>query len=370
MSDYLENLKKRLQGQPEQNNTGMDYKSSPTEAFKVEVAANTSAATSAPTEAELKPKEDIKAPKQFFLTQSLIKDITTWNGEYNEVCPRLIYEKFITGAYRYTTDSMLEGIFGETKVLGGGARGQEVHDLPRHKKTGEKLTAQKNIEEQSKRFDYWCASKGISVIRGVNTQVPIVKAFNDKIFIRTEIDLFPSPFLYKGEFRLAVMDIKFTGDINNTSGNFSWGAPQFIDHLQADMTYWLLEDFDMELNIKHAPHKEEVYKTIFGNDTITNIIKNRELMFVYFIMGYKKQPLEEQILFLHREYYEPGESRSPTSVPKRQREWKERGRKTLAQLNMWHQQNWKPEPGNQCVKCPVNKINGGYCDKAPELRTI
>ena len=84
----------------------------------------------------------------------------------------------------------------------------------------------------------------------------------------------------------------------------------------------------------------------------------------------KAQPLDEQVLFYHREYFEPGESRNPNSVPKRQREWKERARKTLAQLNLWHQKNWKPEPSNLCIKCPVNKKNGGYCDKGSEIQTI
>lgn len=370
MSSYFEELKKRLANEQADKNKGVADSAAPSNENSPQVEQTTYPKTAPVKTAETAPKTEIKKPKQFYLSQSLIKEITTWNGDYTEVCPRLVYEKFITGNYRYTTDAMIQGIFGETLVLGGGARGQEVRDLPRHKKTGEKLSAQKNIEEQSRRFNLWCAQKGISVIPGVNTQVPIVKRFNERTLIRTEIDLFPTPFLYQGEYKMAVMDIKYTGDVNNTSGPFCWGAPQFIDHLQADITYWLLEDFDMDLNIEHNPHKEEIYRTIFGNETIQKVIKEKGLMFVYFIIGYKKQPLEEQVLFLHREYYEIGESRNPATMPKRQREWQERARKTLAQLNMWHQQGWKPEPGNICLKCPVNKVNGGYCDMAPELRTI
>lgn len=370
MSEYLNILKHKLSNKPESNVVGAANVAASIIDFTADTANDVVPEKPTRVEPVISPALKIEKPKQFFLTQSIIKEITAWNGEYKECCPRLIYEKYITGNYRYTTNSMLEGIFGETLFLGSGAKGQEVLDLPRHKKSGEKLTSQKNIEEQSKRFGLWCASKGISVIKGTNTQVPIVKKFNDKTLIRTEIDLFPTPFLYQGEYKLAVIDVKLTGNIYNTSGSFSWGAPQFIDHIQADMTYWLLEDFDMELNIKHAPHKEEVYRTIFGNETISKIIANKELMFVYFIIGYKQQPLDKQILFYFREYFEHGEARNPSIVPKRQREWKERARKTLAQLNMWHQQNWKPEPGIICSKCPVNRNNGGYCDKAAEIQTI
>lgn len=370
MSDYLNLLKQKLEHKPQTQTEGVATPATLSEAFNEKVEQDITPIQVISEAPKNEPQEKPKKEKQFFLTQSLIKDVTTWNGEYTENCPRLVYEKFITGQYRYTSDSMLEGIFSETLFLGGGAKGQKVVDLPRHKKTGEKLSAQKNIEEQARRFDLWCASKGISIIKGVNTQVPIVKKFNEKINIRTEIDLFPTPFLYKGEYKLAVIDVKLTGNIHNTKGSFCWGAPHFIDHLQADLTYWLLEDFDMELNIKHNPEKEEVYKTIFENDTIKNVIKNKDLMFIYFIIGYKAQPLDEQVLFYHREYFEPGESRNPNSVPKRQREWRERARKTLAQLNLWHQKNWKPEPSNLCIKCPVNKKNGGYCDKGSEIQTI
>ena len=370
MNDYLNLLKQKLDTQTQVKNESIVTSAMLSEAFDETPTHDPAIKQSVPEPLGNAPQQEVKKERQFFLTQSLIKDVTTWNGDYTDTCPRLIYEKYITGQYRYTTDSMMEGVFGETLFLGKGAKGQLVTDLPRHKNTGEKLSAQKNIEEQARRFNLWCVSKGISVIRDINTQFPIVKKFNDKILIRTEIDIFPSPFLHQGEYKLAVIDLKLTGNIHNTGGKFSWGAPQFIDHLQADMTYWILEDFDMDLNIAHCPEKEDVYKAIFENDTIIQTIKDKELMFIYFIVGYKSQPLDKQILFYHREYYEQGESRNPNSIPKRQREWKERARKTLAQLNMWHQQKWKPEPSNLCIKCPVNKANGGYCNVAATIQTI
>ena len=317
------------------------------------------------------PKEEITKPtilkeetKQFFLSQTLIKRITDQNGNYKEVCPRQIYEEFILGKYKHTTLPMLEGIYGETLCLGGGARGQKVVDLPRHKKNGEKLTAQLNIEEQARRFPFLCNQYGMSIIPGVNTQVPIVKMFGKNRYIRTEIDIFPSPFLFEDNFGLSVIDLKFTSDVNSTFGDFGWGAPEYLDHCQADITYWLLQDFDMELNIKHFPHKEQVYRSVFENPTIKKMIENEDISFLYFILGYKKQPLEEQVKIIKRGY------RDDNGSLFRQKELQERIRKTYAQLNEWALSGWPPQEGDRCFKCLVNKANGGYCDKAPQIKSV
>ena len=296
-----------------------------------------------------------KTSNEFFLSQTVIKRVTDRGGEYREVCPRAFYEMYIQKAYREVTLPMLHGIYGETQVLGGGAKGQKVTDLPRHKKTGEKLTAQLNIDEQVHRVPMWLNEKGISIIPGVNTQVPIVKRFDKNTLIATEIDIFPSPFLHNGKFNLAVIDLKFTSDINTKFGSFCWGAPEFIDHIQADMTYWLLQDFDMELNIKYNPEKEAIYRSIFENDAISKMIEGEQIIFVYFIVGYKAQPLEEQRVFVIRSY------RDPNGGLFRQNEWKERARKTLAQIEEWKAKGWPPLEDTWCSKCPVSHTNGGYC---------
>jgi hypothetical protein len=296
-----------------------------------------------------------KTPKQFFLSQTIIKQVTNRNGEYKEICPRAFYEMYIQRNYRDVTLPMLHGIYGETLVLGGGAKGQKVTDLPRHKKTGNKLTIQLNIEEQAHRVPIWLNEKGISIIPGVNTQVPIVKRFDNNTLIATEIDIFPTPFLNDGKYNLAVIDLKFTSNIDNTFGNYCWGAPEFIDHIQADLTYWLLQDFDMELNIKYNPEKEPIYRSIFENEAITKMIESEQIIFVYFVIGYNKQPLEEQVLFIIRSYREPNGSLF------RQNEWKERARKTLAQMSQWEADGWPPLQDTWCNKCKVSQANGGYC---------
>lgn len=302
-----------------------------------------------------------KEPKQFFLTQTLIKEVTDKTGDLREdICPRAIYEQFITKKFRHVTPPMMEGIYGETLMLGGGAKGQKVIDLPRHKKTGEKLKAQRSIEEQALRFPIWCNEKGISVIKGVNTQLPIVKRLDgdDKVLIRTELDLFPTPFFMsnKDSYVPAIIDLKMTANVQSEWGDYCWGAPEFIDHIQADMAYWMIQDFDMELNLKFNPEKEEIYQSVFGNKAMRKMIESEKFVFVYFIVGYKKEPLEEQVNFIYRAY------RDPNGSDFRQREWKERARKTLAQLSEWRANNWPPLEGNRCQKCPVNQENGGYCN--------
>ena len=366
MSSYLDSLKKKL-SEKEQNEKPPVSKEEQGQSSKIK------AETTSDTEEKKSALEGLKkAPmlivpnteKQFFLSQTLIKEITDRHGEYKEVCPRYIYENYITKQYRRVTVPMMDGIFGETLVLGGGARGQKLTDLPRHKKTGEKLTAQKNIEEQATRFPIWCNQKGISVIPGVNTQVPITKRLKDKVLVRTEIDLFPTPFLFEDKFVLSVIDVKFTSDINSSWGDFCWGKPEFVDHIQADMTYWLLQDFDMELNLKFNPEKEEIYRNVFENSSIKKMIENEDIYFIYFIIGYKKQPLEEQVNFIYRSYREPNGSLL------RQEEFKERARKTLAQLSEWRAQNWPARENNYCGQCPVSKLNGGYCTQYQKIKSI
>ena len=310
------------------------------------------------------PKEE---SDQFFMSQTLIKRLTDQYGNFKEVCPRQIYEEFITKTRKIQTLPMLEGQFGETICLGGGAKNQKVTDLPRHKRTGEKLTSQLNIEEQARRFPFICNANGISVIPNINTQFPIVKRFGtekSKRLIKTEIDIFPSPFLFEHGFGLSVIDLKFTGDVNSTFSDFGWGDPDSLDHCQADITYWLLQDFDMDLNIKYNPHKAEIYKTVFGNPTIRNMIENEDIKFLYLILGYKKQPLEEQVKIIQRNY------RDDNGTLIRQKELDERIRKCYAQLNEWAMNSWPPEEGDRCFKCPVNKSNGGYCDKAPRIKEV
>ncbi len=366
MSNYLESLKKKLEKKevtPE--NTTQELPQDTSKAISEEVDLDTEKKESAlevPKTAPALIVPDVE--KRFFLTQTLIKEITDKHGEYKQVCPRYIYENFITKQYRTVTLPMMHGIFGESLVLGGGARGQKLEDLPRHKKSGEKLTAQLNIEEQARRFPLWCSEKGISVIPGINTQVPIAKRLNKNVIVRTEIDLFPTPFLMEGKYMLSVMDVKFTADVNSRFGDYCWGAPEFVDHLQADMTYWLLQDFDMELNVKLNPEKQEIYKSIFENEAVSKMIKNEDIVFIYFIIGYKKQPLYEQVNFIYRSYREANGSLL------RQDEFKERARKTLAQLSEWKAQNWPAKEDNYCDKCPVSQKNGGYCTQFNKIKTI
>lgn len=371
MSNYLSKLKEKVSGAhaaPESSPTEAPEKPLKEKEVKMDTATQKKErALERPLQALIEIKNNLILPeteKQFFLSQTLIKAVTDRHGYLLEVCPRFIYENYIQKKYREVTLPMMHGMYGETAVLGGGAKGQVVKDLPRHKKNGEKLAAQKNIDEQAHRFNKWCLDKGVNIIPSYNTQLPIAKKFSEKVMIRTEIDVFPTTYIDKTGIKLAVMDIKFTGDVNNTSGSFCWGAPEFIDHIQADMTYWLLQDFDMELNLKYNPEKEEIYKAIFENQTILNMIKNEQVYFIYFVIGYKKQPLEEQVRFLHREYREPNGSLF------RQNEWQERARKTMAQLREWAGKNWAPLPGNYCDKCPVSQRNGGYCDKFAELKSI
>jgi hypothetical protein len=361
---YLDSLKSKLSGASVPDNLPSERKIEP-------VSHEKKTATQEPTEnikSNESPKINLVIPKenkQFFLSQTLIKAVTNQHGDYNDVCPRYINEVYIKKTHRVITEPMMHGIFGESLILGGGAQGQFINDLPRHKKTGEKLTAQLNIEEQAQRAKIWCAERCISIIPGINTQLPIIRKMPNGRLFRTELDLFPTPFLDDdGKLKLAVIDLKFTADVTSNWGDYCWGAPQFMDHLQPDSVYWILQDFDMELNIKYNPEKEEIYRMIFENKTHKKAIENEDVIFIYFVIGYKKQPLQEQVRFYHREYRETNGSLI------RQTEFMERARKTIAQLNEWHAKGWPTKESDFCDKCPVAIKNGGFCDKGLNVKKI
>lgn len=119
-------------------------------------------------------------------------------------------------------------------------------------------------------------------------------------------------------YHKAVIDLKLTKDVNTTKGNYCWGSPNEMDHLQAYM-----------------------YNYITG------------LPFYYMVYDYKPTFLEKKFLPIYIQ-------KSHTA------EMLESVRKTAVEIIHNEYTMWKPEPGiieqtgffrsaNKCSKCPVSE---------------
>ena len=294
-------------------------------------------------------------PAKLIISQSLIKNLYDKSQEELPYCPRKINHYYIlSDVPKEISMAMMEGIFFETLCIGAGSDGQAIKDLPRHKKTGEKLTAQVRWERQAMAFKMLAAKHQLAVYPGINTQTVIFKRWNDDVIVRGVLDIFPSTLFWKDKMRAVIGELKSTADVHNTYSDFSWGSPEFMDHLQGDMYHWLVRDIDFGLN----PHLLELM-----TDRLLEAIKSDEIYFIYWVFG-KKEPLEDQFKQIERGYL-------PESDPNRQNEMKERVRKSIASLEMSEMEGWPVRPHkDNCPKCTVSILNGGYCEEYLRNETI
>lgn len=298
----------------------------------------------------------------FYITQSLIKVLVDKNLNTMEYCGRFIYHVYVVKTHkRILSDPMLEGMYGEYLILGHNAKGEvNAPSLRKHIKTGSKRVVQERIEMQADRFNhYYSLLYQLNIIPGVNTQVPIFKKFGKgNVILRGEIDLFPTSYLNDTGLNLAAVDIKFTGDVNSNFGKYAWGSNE-IDFIQGDMYHFLLRDFDYELNAIHGHnfHKRVGYKNIM-TESVKSIIDSEGLIFLYFVMGYKKSDINNQVKLIERSF------RDPKGTDFRQKELEQRIRMTLGILSHEHQNGWAPNPSpSNCKDCPLRTDLGGPCNE-------
>jgi hypothetical protein len=301
---------------------------------------------------------------KIYISQSLIKLIIDKFQIEKEFCPKYIYDLYIAKTKSsIPSENMIRGLYFETALLGATSGENGVYDLPRKllskKKIaeltslglpiiGEKRLSHIRIDNQIERAKMRFSDLELNILPNINTQIKILKNWNDRYILSGVLDIFPTTINQilkeNGNIftinRLAIVDLKLTGDIYCTSGPFGWGNFKHMDHLQADMYHYLVEDIDFELN----PHLKNLI-----TEPILNIIKNKQLLFLYWVFGYK-EPLEKQDKIFEKEY-------NNHDI----RELKERIRKTIAVLEREEQFGWQPKNCDMCFKCPNNMHIGGNC---------
>ena len=284
------------------------------------------------------------------ISQSLIKKFLR-HGAERIICPKCIYETEIEPVMEVPpTRPMLDGSYFETLTLGSGRRGHKTLDLPRKKLTskqerenrvlvekgeepikGTKTIAQIRIEEQAERFKILRAQRQI-MITEYNTQVRILKKWDDNIMLSGELDIFPVSILGKDKYQLAIIDLKLTGDINNDYGDFSWGEPDRMDHTQAQMYHYLIRDIDFTLN--------EGLKDIV-TQPVLNMIADNNILFLYWVFSYGSGDLKDK--FVRYDWDSNKEA-----------ELKESINKTVACIEENEAEGWPAKPEyERCEKCPL-----------------
>lgn len=224
--------------------------------------------------------------KKIIVSQSLISRFYK-KGEVRDYCPMKEYHVNILKDVReIPTEPMMNGQFFETLALGSTAYGV-MDSLPLTKK-GTKSISQQRIEEQVLNFKLVCEQHGIIINKeekpGMpknvqkNFYIPIeLEGFNEE-GIETVISMTAdilSPISYgQVDYPMAVLDLKLTWDRNSTFGDYCWGVPEYMDHIQA-YVYGFILGFPFFYIVFDYNSKERGYKIIPVNTNLQHPDSNK-----------------------------------------------------------------------------------------------
>jgi len=178
------------------------------------------------------------------ISKSLIRQLI-YKGEPYPVCPYKVYHVNLLRDVTFpASDSQLKGLYFESKCLGCSADGSETIDLPRHKKTGEKLADHERIDQAVELFFQVKKDLGLRIEQG-QTQVYNKRKWMDpehqwdiQVFLDGTLD-FISPILTPGySFESATIDLKLTKDrdVVDTYSNGMFHSTPWGNMEQADFT--------------------------------------------------------------------------------------------------------------------------------------
>lgn len=314
-----------------------------------------------------------------FLSQSRIK----WSiikGEDIKPCPhrllRTRYKREVSDLYNnaYQAISPLHlGNYFDEKILGKTAYGDSVLELPKRPitneefskklKEGKNYTAQERIDGHAFAFNELCKARDIEV-SSYNVQVPIIKRLKhpytgDIYYWKGVTDIFPTTIKGdKGSVRLCIIDIKTTKDVHNAYFNVEeplstiscYGNIEELEQIQAHSYLWMIEDFDYRLNCTMNPDHSYIYNVI--NEKVKKHADLHEVVFIYWVFGYKNDNLDENRAFYCIQYDKGKRADFFESV-----------RKCLSLENEYIESGWPKIPSyKNCKYCPLNPKWKGCID--------
>lgn len=182
------------------------------------------------------------------VSKSLIRQLI-YKGEPYPVCPYKVYHTtLLRDVVSPPSDSMIKGLYFESKCLGACADGSATIDLPRHKKTGAKLADHDRIDQAVERF-FRVKQDYALIVEPNKTQlyhkrrwVDPDHKWNIPVYLDGTLDFISPITTPVYSFELATIDLKLTKD-KDVCDSFSnglfhatpWGNMEGADFTEAMM---------------------------------------------------------------------------------------------------------------------------------------
>ena len=265
--------------------------------------------------------------EKILITSTTVRSLFK-NGEEQTVCPLRFYNETLerTMERRPRPDKhnpLMHGKYFETKCIGSGRAGEEVHDLERMpvaktallqwekekikaekaglpippEPIGRKYTYHERIDNQVNHFKKIARDFKFQLIPEINTQIRIYKysPMFENVILRSDLD-FLSPITFQNPHprtkkvdNMALADLKLTADVNNKhdfNGAIPWAEPSRLDVTQLIMYHEMVKDIDYDLNEAMNPGSGQKLKMLF--EPIKNIINSNMLILLYLVFDYGK----------------------------------------------------------------------------------
>lgn len=265
------------------------------------------------------------------ISKSLIRQLI-YKGEPYPVCPCKVYHTvLLRDIVSPPSESMIKGLYFETKCLGLSADGNATTDLPRHKRTGARLADHDRIDQAVERFFQVKKDYGMIVNRG-NTQLYQKRRWIDPelnttfpVFLDGTLD-FISPITTPGySFPSATIDLKLTKDkdiIESFSNGLfhatPWGNMEMADFTEAMM-----------------------YRLIFGKP------------FVYLVFDYKKDNAGFKDIPIITDVNDP-DPKKAAKAQSRMADLQKTIRYIVIAILQWERSGWQMTPiAKVCLSCPI-----------------
>jgi hypothetical protein len=265
------------------------------------------------------------------VSKSLIRQLI-YKGETYPVCPYKVYRTLLLrDIVSPPSDSMIKGLYFESKCLGISSDGSATIDLPRHKKTGAKLLDHDRIDEAVERFFKVKQDYGLIIDKN-NIQLYHKRRWVDPdqnwdihVFLDGTLD-FVSPITTPGySFPSATIDLKLTKDKDvcesYSNGLFHatpWGNMETADFTEAMM-----------------------YRLIFGKP------------FVYLVFDYKKDNAGFKDIPVITDVNDP-DSKKAAKAQNRLADLQKTIRFVINAILLWEKSGWPLTPiATVCLSCPI-----------------
>ncbi|MBC8549908.1 MAG: hypothetical protein H8D23_09665 [Candidatus Brocadiales bacterium] len=268
---------------------------------------------------------------QLRISKSLIRQLI-YKGDPYPVCPCKVYHTLLLrDVVTPPSDSMIKGLYFESKCLGVSANGQATIDLPRHKKTEAKLVDHDRIDQAVERFNQVKEDYGLIVeqncVQKYHKRRWIDSQFqwNIPIYLDGTLDLI-SPIVTSGySFPEATIDLKLTRDRNvvETFSNGLYHSTPWGNMEQADFTEAMM------------------YRLIFGKP------------FVYMVFDYKATNGGFRDIPIITDINDPDPQKA-AKASKRMAELYQTIRWVFSAIMQWEASGWPMTPiPKVCNSCPI-----------------